>query len=33
MRRQRGADVGDAIRRKNALEDQVAATVELFLPG
>ena len=33
MRRQRGAEFGDALGRQNAFEDQVAAAVELFFQG
>jgi len=33
MRRQRRAEFCDAIGRKNAFENQVTASVELFLPG
>jgi hypothetical protein len=33
MRRQRGADIGNRIGRKHALEDQIAAAVEFIAPG
>ena len=33
MRRQRPADVGDAIGSQNAFEDQVTAAIELFPQG